>query len=91
MIFKFLPHKYFRIGVKGRVILKCRVLPTTYVSDCSIVSYTQPSGDLGAATLKLATLFRIKPRTVRDTLSDNAWVLIPMTFNVVFKLDWQTF
>jgi TonB family protein len=81
-IFAFLPHRIQRRGIMGNVVLKCRVLPTAAVSDCSVLSDTNPEGILGDAALKSSTLFKIKPRTVNGTLSENAWVRIPMSFNL---------
>jgi TonB family protein len=68
--------------IAGKVVLKCKVLPTTSVSDCSVVSDTgPPSRVLGEAALRASALFKIRPRMVGGTLSDNAWVLIPISFN----------
>lgn len=86
-IFAFLPHKFIKLGIAGQVVLKCKVLPTSAVSDCSVVSDieppgTEPAGVLGDAALKASALFKIRPRTVNGTLSDYAWVLIPISINL---------
>jgi TonB family protein len=81
-IFAFLPRKFAKSGITGKVVLKCKVLPTASVSDCSVVSDTNPDGVLGDAALKASALFKIRPRMVNGTLSDYAWVLIPISINL---------
>jgi TonB family protein len=81
-IFAFLPRKFSKSGITGKVVLKCKVLPTASVSDCSVVSDTNPDGVLGDAVLKASALFKIRPRMVNGTLSDYAWVLIPVSINL---------
>ncbi len=83
----FLPRKFIKPGITGKVVLKCKVLANASVSDCSVVSDieppgTEPAGVLGDAALKSAGMFKIRPRMVNGTLSDYAWVLIPVSFNL---------
>jgi TonB family protein len=81
-LFAFLPSKVQKSGITGKVVLKCRVLSTASVSDCTVISDTNPDGILGEAALKASGLFKIKPRAVNGTLSDKAWVLIPISYNL---------
>ncbi len=80
----YFPSHVARRDIAGKVVLKCKVLPTTSVSDCSVVSAVSdagPSKVLGDVALKASAEFKIRPRMVNGTLSDNAWVLIPISFN----------
>lgn len=81
-LFSFLPKRFTKPGIQGKVVLKCRILPNASATDCSVVSDTGPDGVLGEAALKASKLFQIKPRTVNGTPSDSAWVLIPIDYNL---------
>lgn len=69
-------------GGTGKVVLKCKVLPTTDVSDCSVLAESNPAIKLGAAALEASPLFKIKPRSINGKPLDDAWVLIPLSFHV---------
>lgn len=77
-----LPRDVAQWGLKGTAVLKCRILPSTSVTDCSVVYDTDTSHVLGDLALRASPFFRIKQRTVNGTPVDDSWILIPFNLDV---------
>lgn len=75
-----LPPEVAKAGLKGEVILRCRVNAVGAVSDCLVFAQSEPSATLRDTALKTAGLFRIKPRLVNGHPAEE--VLLPLKFDV---------
>jgi TonB family protein len=74
------PREALKQGVDGRVFMACDVTVKGRVTDCKVTSETPAGMGFGAAALKLASKYRLKP-TVR------AGKPVPSTINI--PLSWS--
>ncbi len=77
-----LPPEALQSGLQGTAMLRCKILPTTAVSDCVVVSDTDPSHIVGDVAIKASALFKLSRRAINGTLVDDQWVIIPVKFDV---------
>jgi TonB family protein len=74
------PRKASDLGKEGMVAMRCRVGKTGALSACMIVSEAPKGIGFGKATLQMAPLFRMKPKTVSGKPVGGALVTIPVKF-----------
>jgi periplasmic protein TonB len=65
---RFYPPKAMRAEVTGAVVLRCTVSAELKPDSCAVVSEDPAGYDFGAAAVRLASLFKLKPKTA-DGLS----------------------
>lgn len=58
---RFYPDRAQRLEMEGRVVLLCHVQNDGLLRLCEIIEETPPGYDFGAAVLKMAPLFRMRP------------------------------
>jgi TonB family protein len=74
------PRKASDLGKEGKVLMQCRVERTGALSAC-VIKHEDPRGlGFGKATLQMAPLFRMKPKTVSGKPVSGALVTIPVQF-----------
>ena len=77
---RYYPERALRLGVSGRVMLRCVVTVKGTVDRCAVVAENPPDQGFGAASLQLSRLFAMSPET-RDGLPVyGAEVLFPIRF-----------
>lgn len=74
------PARASRENVGGRVVLRCLVQETGYVTDCKVVEETPVGYEFGAAGLGLSTKFRMRPMSADGMPVRGATVMIPLRF-----------
>ena len=67
------------MGVSGRAELACQVTSKGTVN-CTVASEDPPDQGFGAAAMKLAHLFRMRPQTKDGAPTDGGKVNIPLRF-----------
>lgn len=67
-------------GVKGKVVIECRVTGEGRLEACAVVSEDPPDVGFGKAALAMADKFRMKPRTVDGQPAAGGVVRVPITF-----------
>jgi TonB family protein len=77
---RFYPRKASDLGKEGMAAIRCRVENTGALSACRIVRETPKGLGFGKATLQMAPLFRMKPKTVSGKPVAGALVTIPVKF-----------
>ena len=60
---RYYPERAQRMGVSGRVSLRCTVLSNGKLTDCSTSGEDPSDQGFGDAALKLARIFKLKPQT----------------------------
>lgn len=74
------PPGAYRRQLSGRANLECRVTSAGTLADC-IVAYEEPAGEgFGAAGLRMAPLFLMRPQTKDGQPVDGGTVRIPLRF-----------
>lgn len=68
--------------ISGRAVIDCTVKTDGRLADCSVISETPPGEEFGAAALRMAPLFQMKPRTRDGRPVSGGQVRIPIVFNV---------
>lgn len=58
---RFFPDRAARLEIEGRVVMLCHVRNDGLLGLCEILEETPPGYDFGAAALKMAPLFRMRP------------------------------
>jgi len=79
---RFYPDRASRMNVNGDVAMACEVTASGAVSGCTIVTENPPDYGFGDAALKLATLFKMAPRTRNGVPVAGGRVIIPIGFRV---------
>ncbi len=68
-----------RIG--GRVVIECHVQTSGSATDCTVISEDPPGLGFGEAAVKLAALFKMRPKTVDGVPVSGAGVTVPIEFD----------
>lgn len=58
---RYFPDRAARLGIDGRVVMLCHVRNDGLLAQCEILEETPSGYDFGAAALKMAPLFRMRP------------------------------
>lgn len=74
------PRQAFARGLEGMVAMRCRVEKTGALSDCAIVREGPKGAGFGTATLQMAPLFKMKPKSVSGRPVAGGTVTIPVKF-----------
>jgi TonB family protein len=67
-------------GTRSKVLLECRVKADGRLEACAVVSEDPPGLGFGKAALRMATKFRMKPRTMDGQPVAGARVRVPVNF-----------
>ena len=65
---------------EGRVRLDCQITTKGALSNCIVRSETPTNLDFGAASLKLARLFRMKPEDAEGKPVADRWLSLPINW-----------
>jgi protein TonB len=76
------PARAFRQNVEGRAVIRCTVMSSGKLTQCHVVSETPEGYGFGAALLKLAKRFVMKPETIDGVPVEGANVTTPMRFRM---------
>jgi TonB family protein len=79
---RYYPEQAQRLELEGKATILCDVETTGLLRDCEVVSEVPADGEFGAAALKLAPLFRMKPATRDGAPVGGAKIRIPILFKL---------
>ena len=77
---RFYPPKAYTHGQEGMAVMRCRVERSGALTACGIVREGPPGAGFGKATLQMAPLFKMKPRSVNGRAVAGAFVTIPVKY-----------
>jgi periplasmic protein TonB len=78
----YFPRKAIYDRVDGRAALACQVDRHNRARNCRVLSESPPGFGFGIAALRMSRLFRIRPPRVNGLPERDAWVRIPIDFDV---------
>ena len=81
-ILHYYPEQALKGGREGAAIVQCTVSAVGALSDCRVMSESPAELGFGAAAVKMALLFRMKPRTKSGQLVASGTVNIPIRFKL---------
>jgi protein TonB len=76
----YYPDRAQRMGTNGHASISCTVTASGGLSGCSVVSEDPPDYGFGDAALKLAHLFKMKPKTEDGVAVGGAQITVPIRF-----------
>jgi periplasmic protein TonB len=79
---RFYPDRAIDLGLTGEATLFCGVVASGKLTDCRVVSETPAGARFGDAALKLASFFRMSPRTVDGQPVDGGLTRITIAFRL---------
>lgn len=77
---KYYPERALRMSISGRATLLCKVTAKGAVEQCAITSESPADQGFGAASLRVAHYFVMRPQIRDGQPVDGAQVIIPMRF-----------
>jgi protein TonB len=78
----YLPRRAAARGIDGRAWLACQVTRSHRAKNCRLLAETPRDEGFGYAALRMSRLFRIRPPAVDGEPQYDAWVRIPVVFDV---------
>ena len=78
----FYPPDSLRAGVDGHSSMECMVKNDGTLTDCRVISETPPGMGFGMAELRLASRFKMRPKTSDGHSVFGAKVVIPITWKI---------
>ena len=78
----FYPPQALEAGIGGHTQMECTVKADGTLENCHIIAETPAGKGFGAATLRLASRFKMRPQTVDGQPVAGAKVVIPVGWNV---------
>ena len=79
---RFYPDRAREEGVSGRATISCTVTARGGLTGCSVVSETPSGSGFGAATLRAAGRFRMKPKTENGQPVEGGTVKVPLVWQL---------
>lgn len=77
---QYYPDRAQRMGVNGTATIGCTVTESGGLSDCSVEGEDPGGQEFGAAALKMAHLFKMRPQTKDGAPVGGARITIPIRF-----------
>jgi protein TonB len=78
---KVYPKKALRARLPGHAIMNCKISVEGDLEDCVVAEETPADEGFGGAALKLAHLFRARPRTIDGTPVAGGEIKVPIRFS----------
>ena len=75
---QYYPDRAQRVGKGGVARMQCSVTASGSLTGCKILSEDPPDYEFGAATMKVARLFKMKPKSIDGKAVEGGTVVIPL-------------